>query len=134
MLSIKYMNLFQTVTGATVIDCIENEAKKNLTFVIKEGQAGLAIGKNGINIKNLEGAMSKRIEIIEYSDDPVKFITGLFRPARINKCYVSQKSDGIKSMNIQLDPEKIGLAKSKMATAKSLLEKYFDIQELKLVR
>ena len=46
------ISLFQNITKVTPRDCIDDEKQDRLIFVVNEGKMGLAIGKNGSNIKS----------------------------------------------------------------------------------
>ncbi|MCX8191191.1 MAG: NusA-like transcription termination signal-binding factor, partial [Nitrososphaerales archaeon] len=64
------MNLFQSMSGATVRDCIIDPKMNRVIFVINKGEMGLAIGRNGVIIKNLQKLVGKPVDLVEYSDDP----------------------------------------------------------------
>jgi len=69
--SIKKISFFQKMTGAHVIDFIENE---DIYFVVKEGELGLAIGRGGEKIRKAEAAFKKPLRILEYSTDMEQFL------------------------------------------------------------
>jgi len=125
--TIRYIGLFETMTKAFVKDCIPGEDK--IVFVVKENNAKKAIGKKGVNVRYLQNALNKRIEIIEYSEDPLKFIRNIFRPAKMKEMYMSEKSNGIKVIHIAPSTDK-GLVKSKLKTAKYFINKYYNIDEI----
>ena len=60
---IKLMSLFQNVTGATARDCIEDEKQDRVIFVVNQGKMGLAIGKGGATIRNLQNVVKKNVEL-----------------------------------------------------------------------
>src|SRR5438132_1735974 len=62
----KYMALFESITGATTQDCIIDEKLERIIFVAKPGDMGLAIGKAGKNINMLRRMTSSQIEVVEY--------------------------------------------------------------------
>ena len=128
--TIRYINLFESMTGAIVKDCIVDDKKNKILFVIGEGQAGIAIGKNGSNVKKIGKMLNKQIEVLEFSDDPVKFVVNVFRPIKVKEAYVSEKSDGQKVIYISLSDDKIGMIRSKMKIVKNLMDKYFGIKEI----
>ena len=41
----KFIQLLQNMTGATVVDCIIEE--ESIIFTVKKGEVGLAVGKGG---------------------------------------------------------------------------------------
>lgn len=97
----RYIGLFETLTGAAVKDCIVDGEK--VVFIVKEGDMGLAIGKAGINVKKAEAALGKKVDLLEYSRDPVQFVKNILTPAKPKNVYLAQKSTGQKVINIELD-------------------------------
>jgi len=77
---IQTINLFQTVTGCSALDCI-SEADM-MFFVVGEGQYGLAVGKNGVKIRNAEKMFKKSIRIIEYTPNPEAFVKNMVPEAQ----------------------------------------------------
>ena len=47
---IRYIALFENMTGAMVKDCIIDDEHGKVTFVVKNGDMGLAIGKGGSTV------------------------------------------------------------------------------------
>ncbi len=125
--TIKYITFFEGVTKARVKDCMPNGEK--VTFVVHEGQAGLAIGKNGDNVKRLKVRINKEIEIIEYSEDPVRFVTNLFRPVEIRDANIIKDNDGREIFQATVLKNRI-LAHAKMRKAKELMTKYYKFANI----
>ena len=71
---IRYIALFENMTGAMVKDCIIDDEHGKVTFVVKNGDMGLAIGKKGSSVSKVQRAVDKGVEIIELDDDPIQFI------------------------------------------------------------
>ena len=70
--TIQSINLFQNITGCSVVDYIENES--DIYLVVAQGQYGLAVGKGGEKVKHAERVFKKNIRVFEYSDDLEQFI------------------------------------------------------------
>ncbi len=128
--TIRYINLFESITGTIVKDCIVDNNRNRILFVIEEGQAGIAIGKNGNNVKKIERMINKQVEVLEYSKDPIRFVVNIFRPVKVKEAYVSEKSDGEKVIYISLADDKVGMIRTKMKLIKNLVPKYFGIKEI----
>jgi len=128
--SIRFITLFESMTGALVKDCIVSDGK--LLFIVREGQAGIAIGRNGANIKNLEKVLKRKIEIIEFSKEPIKFLQNIMRPLDVKNAYISERSDGKKILYFS-SSRRNPLLLSKLKKAKFLLSKYFGIDGVSLV-
>ncbi len=89
---IKSINLFQNITGSSVIDCIDEG--EDLYFVVASGQYGLSVGKGGMKIRNAEKMFKKSIRIFEYSDDIQQFIRNAIPEAQ--EISVNDKSIEVK--------------------------------------
>ncbi|HDQ59908.1 MAG TPA: NusA-like transcription termination signal-binding factor [Candidatus Woesearchaeota archaeon] len=127
---IAFINLFEKTTKASVKDCIVDEQKNKITFVVNEGHIGMAIGRGGANIKKLEHRMNKKLEVIEFSKDPLKFLTNLLRPIKVKNAYVSERSDGKKTVYASVMRDRMGMVKTKVKNARNLLEKYYKFDDI----
>ncbi|MBU2617113.1 MAG: NusA-like transcription termination signal-binding factor [Euryarchaeota archaeon] len=90
---IRYIALFESLTGATVRDCVVDDENDRVILVVKKGDMGIAIGKRGSNINRVKKAIGKHIEIVEHSDDVYEFIENTFQPAMIKKVNIVDKED-----------------------------------------
>ena len=57
---LRLMSLFQNITGAVARDCIVDEKMDRVIFIVNKGQMGLAIGKGGSTIKQLQNVVSRK--------------------------------------------------------------------------
>ncbi len=128
--SIRYLTLFESLTGASVKDCMIQDER--IIFVVKKGDMGAAIGKGGINIERARELMSKRIEVVEHSDDPVEFIVNIFKPIRVNVKLIEKQDKRIAQVSV--DPQYKGLAIGKggknINKAKELAKRHHDIDDV----
>lgn len=88
---IRYIALFESMTGAMVRDCIIDDEHSKVTFVVKNGDMGLAIGKGGSTVTKVKKAVDKGVEIIEYNENPEQFIKNILAPAELKSIKVIQK-------------------------------------------
>ncbi len=118
------INLFSDVTSVMPRDCINFEDK--VVFIVNQGQAGLAIGKNGIKIKMLQEMLKKEVIVIEYSDDPVKLFENVIRPNKLISGYitVNGKEDESKKVEASVDGK---ISSNKIKLIKMLMQRYFNI-------
>jgi N utilization substance protein A len=92
--TMRYIALFESLTGAHAKDCLVLEGEDSrIVFVVKSGDMGLAIGKNGNNINRVKKQIGRHIEVIEYNDDPKEFLKNLFQPASIKSIAISTKGE-----------------------------------------
>ena len=90
---IRYIALFESLTGGMARDCVVDAENERIIFVIKKGDMGAAIGRKGSNINRVKKSVGKQIEIVEYSDDVKEFLENLFQPAAIKNVVVVNKND-----------------------------------------
>ena len=100
---IRYIALFESMTGATVKDCLVDEENGKLTFLVKNGDMGLAIGKRGSTVSKVQKTVDKGVEVIEHSDDQVEFLSNLMSPAKLRSIRILQRENGEKIATIEAD-------------------------------
>jgi N utilization substance protein A len=77
----RYIEELRILTKSTAIDCLIDDRFDRIIYVIRPGDMGLAIGKKGENIRRMEKVLGRKIEMVEYSENPDDFIANMFRPA-----------------------------------------------------
>ena len=134
---LQFISLFESITGATVRDCIIDDENNRVIYVVKEGEAGIAIGKRGKNIILLEKMTGKKHEVIEFSDNPAAFIRNALRPARLREIRITQRTDGKKIAVVSVDPRDKGIAIGKNGKnaerIRFLAKRYFDISNVSIL-
>ena len=127
----RMMSLFQNVTGATARDCVEDEKQGRVIFVVNTGKMGLAIGKGGTHIKSLQNIVKKNVELVEYDEDPAKFLTNLLNSKLVSEVKINNRPDGSKQAIVMVDPRKKGIVVGREGRnaekARLLAKRYFDI-------
>lgn len=127
----RMMSLFQKVTKTTARDCIEDEKKDRVIFVVGTGQMGLAIGRGGVNIKSLQSMIKRNIELVEFHDKPEVFLKNVLNSKMVTDVKVTQRPDGSKQATVTVDPGKKGLVVGREGRnaekARLLAKRYFDI-------
>jgi N utilization substance protein A len=111
---IRYIALFESMTGAMVKDCIVDDENGKITFLVKKGDMGLAIGKRGSTVTKVQQAVDKGVEVIEHSEDPTEFISNLMAPAQLRSIKILQRENGEKICTIETDGKnkRIAIGKS----------------------
>jgi N utilization substance protein A len=132
----RYIALFESITGASVKDCIVDEEQGRVIFIVNEGQVGVAIGKGGRNIRTLERMTGKKHEIIEYSEDPAQFIKNALKPAVVKEIRLTERPDGKTIAVVSVNPRDKGVAIGKNGRnaerLRFLAKRYFQIQNVSI--
>jgi len=133
----KYIALFQDVTGASVRDCIIDDENNRIIFLVKPGEVGLAIGKGGVNIKRLRRLLDKDIEVVEYAEKLEELAANALMPARVKGVKLVRTSNGRRIVYVTVDPKDKGIAIGKggrnVSKAKLILKRYFDVDSVIIV-
>ena len=133
---IRLISLFQNVTKTTARDCLDDEKQDKIIFVVNEDKMGLAIGKGGSNIKSLQNILKRRVELIEYSDDPIKFLKNILNSKLINEVKLDTKQDGSSQATVIVDQGNKGLVVGREGRnaerARLFAKRYFDISSVQI--
>jgi N utilization substance protein A len=132
----RYIALFESLTGARVRDCLVREKENKLTFVVRKGDIGLAIGKGGSRIRKAKQMIGKSIEVVEYSDDPAEFIKNALAPAKIREVNIVER-EGKKVALVNVEESDKGLAVGRggknIERARMLALRHHGIQDVALL-
>jgi N utilization substance protein A len=132
----RYISLFESITGANVKDCIVNEEQSRVIFVVKEGEIGMAIGRGGRNIHTLERMTGKKHEIIEYSERPAQFIKNALKPAMVKEVRITERPNGKTMAVVTVNPKDKGVAIGKNGKnaerLRFLAKRYFEIENVSI--
>jgi N utilization substance protein A len=132
----RYIALFESISGASVKDCIIDEEQSRAIFIVNQGQVGVAIGRGGRNIHTLESMTGKKHEIIEYSEDPVQFIKNALKPAAVREVRITERTDGKTIAVVTVNPKDKGIAIGKNGKnaerLRFLAKRYFNIQNVSI--
>jgi len=133
----RYIALFESITGATVKDCIVDNDLNRIIFIVKEGNVGMAIGRRGKNIRLLERMTGKKHEVIEHSENPAQFIKNALKPARVNEIRITERPDGKTIVVVSVNPRDKGVAIGKNGRnaerIRFLAKRYFQIQNVNIM-
>ncbi len=125
--AIQAISLFEEETNVEVKDYIQDD--ESAYFLVEEGKAGLAIGKDGKNIKKIGRLLGKRIKVFEYEDNEEKLVRNMIMEAN------SVEING-KTALVEVDESDrgrvIGSKGSNIEKVRTLMKRNSGLNELKL--
>jgi transcription termination/antitermination protein NusA len=131
---LRLISLFQSITSAGARDCVVDEKMDRVIFIVNKGQMGLAIGKGGTTIKQLQNMVGKKVELVEYSEDPSEFIRNILNTDMINEIRLNEKTDGTRQAIVIVDAKKKGVVVGREGRnaekARLLAKRYFQISNV----
>ncbi|HZE78971.1 MAG TPA: NusA-like transcription termination signal-binding factor [Nitrososphaeraceae archaeon] len=134
---LRLISLFQSITSATARDCVLDDKMDRVIFIVNKGEMGLAIGKGGTTIKQLQNVVARKVELVEYSDDPCEFIRNILNPDMIDQVKINERIDGTKQAVVLVDAKKKGVVVGREGRnaekARLLAKRYFQISNVLIV-
>ena len=131
---LRLISLFQSITGATARDCVVDDKMERVIFIVNKGQMGLAIGKGGATIRQLQNVVGKKVELVEYSDDASEFIRNILNSDMINEIRINDRIDGTRQAIVIVDAKKKGVVVGREGRnaekARLLAKRYFQISNV----
>ena len=127
---IGYINTFENLAKVKAKDCFK--ADDVLVFVVEPIYVMKAIGKSGSNVKRLASLLRKRIRVIEFNSDVLKFVKNLIMPVD-GKVY--KEDEGVVAIKIESNKDKgivIGRDRKNIINLQNIVSRYFNAK-LKIV-
>ena len=129
---LKLMNLFEQITKSDLKDCFYDD-NGLLTFIVQEGEAGKAIGKKAVNVKNLEKMLNRKIKIVEFNPQLLQFVKNLIIPLKVEETAQEEKIVMLRSPDMNTKGLLIGRNAKNLRNTEKIVKKYFDIDEIKVI-
>ncbi len=131
METIRLLNLFENITKVHVKDCFVDE--DDVYFIVEEGKIGLAIGRGGSSIKNVEKSIEKNVKVFEYSPNLVEFVKNLIPQAK--EVTVINNTDSVE-IEIKVDKSDkgyvIGRGGEKIKIYREILKRVHNVSDLRV--
>lgn len=124
----KFMALFENITRTSPKDCIVDQ--NLITFVVKPNQAGKAIGKKGVNVKKLENKLNKKIRILEFDEDIIKFTQNLIYPFKNIQIEKIDDDMVLTGRDVKTKGLLIGRNSQNLLKIKNILKRYFKFNNI----
>lgn len=134
---LRLISLFSSVTSATARDCIVDDKMDRVIFVVNKGQMGLAIGKGGVTIKQLQQVVGRKVELVEHSESAEEFIRNMLGAEMVSDVRISERMDGSKQATVTVDARKkgavVGREGRNAEKARLMAKRYFHITSVLIV-
>jgi len=130
------MSMFQGMTGATARDCVIDDKRDRVIFIVAQGQMGLAIGRDGASVKKIERAVRRPVEVVEWADDIEGLVKNSLGAKFLQEVRVSDRLDGTKGVVVIVDSRKkgavLGLGGKNAEKVRLLAKRYFEISNVQI--
>ncbi len=131
----RFIALFENITGATASDCVIDPTYERIIFVAKPGEMGLAIGKGGKNINMLRKMVGRTVEVVESGPTIQELIKNSLAPAKVKEIRVTERPDK-KIAVVEVEPKDKAIAIGKngrtIDKTRLLAKRYFQIDHVQI--
>jgi len=129
--TIRLLTLFENITNVPVRDCFMNNDV--IYYIVEEGKIGLAIGKDGSSIKNVEKVTGKKVKVFEYSTDPATFVKNVIPQCKEVRM-INDKERIIVEVRVNRNDRGyvIGRGGEKIKIYKEILKRVHNISEIQV--
>ncbi len=129
--SIGYINIFESITGAKLKDCLTDEGV--LIFLVEEGNVKKAIGKNNSNVAKISRILKKEIKIVAFSSDVCRFAANLIYPVKADEIFLEENTLKIRVSDSFLRGKIFGRGRENLKKINKIIKNYFDISDTVVV-
>ncbi|MEN3047547.1 MAG: NusA-like transcription termination signal-binding factor [Candidatus Caldarchaeales archaeon] len=127
----QYISFFQRVTDVQPLDCVVIDDM--VVYVVNAGDVGKAVGRKGNIVQELKNIQRKRIKIVEFSQDPKKFIANALQPATVSEVELVER-DGRLFARVKVPDEEKGRAIGRggvnLRAAAELARRHFGVERI----
>lgn len=128
----KFMSFFESLTNTKLKDCfIDNNSL--LVFVVEENQIAKAIGKKGVNVRNIKEKLNRKIKIVEFNPNIETFVANIIRPLIGKEIKVEDNVVTIVGPDTKTKGLLIGRNGQNLRNYEEMVKRYFDINEIKVI-
>lgn len=129
--ALRYISLFETLTGANIKDCIL--VKEKIIFIVEEGHLKRALGRKKENVRKLKEIVKKGVDVIEYSTNIEQFVKNIFHNYNVKEVNVEVEGRR-KKISVKVDSKDKGKAIGKMGKnlklAREILKRHYSTARL----
>lgn len=129
----KTMSLFENVARCPLKDSFVDK-NETLVFVVDEEYMSRAIGREGANVKRLEKLLNRKIKILGYTPELVKFMGNVLYPLRVNGIREEEGIITIDGSDMRTKGLLIGKNAQNLKNNLWIVQRYFNnIKEIKVI-
>lgn len=128
----KTMSIFENVTRSKIKDSFIDDHGQ-MVFVVREGEISKAIGKGGQNVKKLEKMLNRKIKIVEFNPQLLRFVRNLIHPIKVKDVEEADKIVTITGFDTRSKGLLIGKGAQNLRNYTQIVKRYFEIEEIKVI-
>ncbi len=129
---IQAMALFERFTHSKLKDCLIDR-NSTIIFVVKQHQAGRAIGKGGERLRKLRDLLKRKIKIVEFDPQVTQFVRNLLYPLQVRDIRIDGDTIVIEGTSRANRGLLIGKGRQNLIQYEEIVGRHFPISTIKVV-
>ncbi|PSP33345.1 NusA-like transcription termination signal-binding factor [Halobacteriales archaeon QH_10_67_22] len=128
------MALFEEETGATVRDCVLDEAFDRVLVLVKAGEMGQAIGPGGQHVGRVEEELGREVKVVEDAHTAGDFVASALAPAAVYNVTISENETTVAYAEVAEEDRgvAIGVDGRNIEAARTLAARHHDVDDIEL--
>ncbi|MCG1002031.1 MULTISPECIES: NusA-like transcription termination signal-binding factor [Halobacterium] len=125
---------FEDETDASAVDCVVDDERDRVIFVVAAGEMGSAIGPGGSRVEELEAKLGRDVMLVEDAPTPEGFVANSLSPAAVYNVTISENDTTVAYAEVAHEDKgvAIGTEGRNIEAAKLLAERHFDVDDIQL--
>lgn len=129
--TMRYITLFEDITRTQALDCLDKGDL--LVFIVHRRQVGMAVGKQGENVRRLRDMLKRSVEVVGFSRSLESFLRSIFHNYKVRDVTIESRGD-VNYARVSVEPSQkgraIGRGGSNLRLAKEIVNRYFERTEI----
>lgn len=125
----------EEIANVTIRDCLIDEDHDRIVFVVKAGEIGKAIGRDGETVARIEDRLGSDVTLVEDAPTPEGFVANALAPAAVYDVTIEER-DGERVAFADVDQADTGAAIGSdgrtIELARRLAARHFEIDDVQL--
>jgi N utilization substance protein A len=130
----RYIARFETATGVAARDCVVDDERDRLLYLVPGGEMPQAIGPGGENVQQLEDDLDREIKLVEDAPTAEDFVANALAPAAVFNVTISENDDTVAYAEVAEADRgaAIGADGRNIEAARLLAARHFDVDDVQL--
>jgi N utilization substance protein A len=130
----RHIAAFEDATDATAVDCVVDDERDRVIFVVAAGEMASAIGPGGSRVQSLEEKLGSDVVLVEDAPTPEGFVANALSPAAVYNVTISENDDVVAYAEVAHDDKGVAIGANgrNIEAAKLLAARHFDVDDIQL--
>ncbi|WEL16998.1 Transcription elongation factor [Halorhabdus sp. SVX81] len=125
----------EEIADVTIRDCLIDDEHGRIAFVVKAGEVGKAIGRDGETVARIEDRLGRDVTLVEDAPTPEGFVANALAPAAVYDVTIEERDEkrvAFADVDEADTGAAIGTEGRTIELARRLAGRHFEIDDIQL--